>query len=153
MTGVGLLHNMSVPPRSTVTVRRSKLPGTRYALDCSGLSAETVDALRIQGAAAALALIAKHADLPASAAMPSVRAGDADSLLATCMTTALRAAEIPERIGVFLDDDVDALTAPRLKLPATLALLARRSGPLYLPRRSFQPSLITPTTAILVFPA
>ena len=149
MTGRGLLHNMSVPPRSTVTVRRSRLPGRRYAIDCK-LTQQSVIALRKDGAAAALVLLAGQVDVPLAA--PGQAQQNVQDIFDACMAAALRDASVPDCIGVFTDEESDASASHELTLPAMLALLARKSGPLYLPRRRFTPSLIVPTTAVLVFP-
>jgi hypothetical protein len=142
MTDVGLLHNMSVPPRSTVQVSRSALPGLRYFVDCRWLSPTIVQGLRSEGAAAMLALL-QNGD------------GNVDEVTERaldCLTLALADRGVPRQIGVFVPEDHRPRDVHRLSRAATLAVLARRSGPLYLPRRRFNPSLIAPLTAVLVFP-
>jgi hypothetical protein len=148
---VGLLHNMSVPPFSTVQVRRSALPGRRYAIDTKMLTREAVNALRDYGAVAALALMDPEAkDLKTALALH--RRDDADAVLAARLSRELESADVPERVGVFIDWDVDTKNTKPVPTPLALALLARRSGPLYLPRRNFTASLIVPARSALVFP-
>jgi hypothetical protein len=144
---------MSVPPRSTLTVRRRSLPGTRYVFDCQSLREECVAALRTHGAEAALELIERHTERPSRTAIGLPSSADLEERFAEQMSEALRAAGVPDCIGVFLDDDADAAEAPSLGVAATLAVLARRSGPLYLPRRRFIASLIVPARGVLVFPS
>jgi hypothetical protein len=66
--------------------------------------------------------------------------------------SALAAAGVPAALGVFLDEPADA-TVPRLGPAAALAVLSRRSGPLYLPGRRFEPSLARLSPAVLFFPS
>ena len=153
MRSAGLLHNMSVPPRSMLKVSRRRLPGIRYVFDCHSLPEECVAALRSHGAAAALALIEGHTERLSRTANGSGLSADLEELLAAQMSEALRVARVPERIGVFLDDDPDPAEARSLSVAAALAVLARRSGPLYLPRRRFAASLIVPAKGVLVFPS
>jgi hypothetical protein len=152
MTDVGLLHNMSVPPRSTVQVSRSVLPGQRFVLDGRWLSATVVQRLLTHGAAAALELVEEgNGNLELPLAGQSSKAFEARA--AECFTAALADQGVPRRIGIFVDEDSRSKQVPLLNLAATLAVLSRRSGPLYLPRRRFNPSLITPLKAlVLVFP-
>ena len=66
---------------------------------------------------------------------------------------ALREAGVPDRVGVFLDEDDRRRDRPLLPPAAALAVLARRSGPLYLPvpppRAARSP---TRTPLVLFFP-
>lgn len=152
MTDVGLLHNMSVPPRSTVQVSRSVLPGQRFVLDGRWLDKTVVQRLLTHGAAAALELAeGRDGSLEPLLAGQSSKAVEARA--AECFSAALAAQGVPGRIGIFLDEDSRSSHVPLLNRAATLAVLSRRSGPLYLPRRRFNPSLITPMKAlVLVFP-
>jgi hypothetical protein len=65
---------------------------------------------------------------------------------------ALRQARVPEAVGVFLAEEDEAGRARALGPAATLAVLARRSGPLYLPARDLEPSLVDPKPLVLFFP-
>jgi hypothetical protein len=148
-----------VPPRSMVTVRRRHLPGQRFLLDCSLLTRKSVADLRTRGAAAALELIQSITEArPLLDVFPRRRC-DHDGSCAGHMDYAIREAGLPDQIGVFLDGDerneegqLDTRQAVCLGPVATLAVLARRSGPLYLPHRPFMPSLIVPMQGLLVFP-
>jgi hypothetical protein len=150
MTDVGLLHNMSVPPRSTVQVCRSVLPGHRYFIDCRWLSPTIVERLRSEGAAAMLALL--QDDAGGMGQFTAETSKEVEKHAVDCLTLALADRNVPVRIGVFVPEDHRPRHAHPLNRAATLAVLARRSGPLYLPRRRFNPSLISPLTAVLVFP-
>ena len=150
MTDVGLLHNMSVPPRSTVQVSRSALPGDRYFVDSRWLSPAIVQRLRAEGAAAMLALVHDgDGNIDQVTDQPS---NEVERRAVDCLSLALADRGVPGRIGVFVQQDHHPKYVHRLNRAATLAVLARRSGPLYLPRRRFNPSLITPLTGVLVFP-
>jgi hypothetical protein len=150
MTDVGLLHNMSVPPRSTVQVSRSALPGLRYFVDCRWLSPTIVQGLRSEGAAAMLALL-QNGDGNVDEVTDKT-SKEVEERALDCLTLALADRGVPRQIGVFVPEDHRPRDVHRLSRAATLAVLARRSGPLYLPRRRFNPSLIAPLTAVLVFP-
>ena len=65
---------------------------------------------------------------------------------------ALGKAGVPDRVGVFVEGDVPG-HAKRLPGRAAAAVLARRSGPLYLPWRAVDPLLVKPAAFLLVFPA
>jgi muconolactone delta-isomerase len=150
VTGAGLLHNMSVPPRSTVQVSRATLPGRRYFVNSNWLSNRGLEALRTLGAAAALALMDGNDENDLDAMLARVPPESAENIVADRMTRALTEERVPNRIGVFMA--LDREPSHKLTRAASLAVLARRSGPLYLPRRRFAPSLIVPTNLYLVFP-
>lgn len=138
------LHNMSVPPTSTLVVKRATLAGRRFRVDlASGVPkarlAATQKRLVTSGWRAAVAILdAAGAGKPRTA-----------SALAAQLDAALADAGVPDSIGVFLDEDERA--APLLDAVAALAVLARRSGPLYLPARRFEPSLVRLTATVLFF--
>ena len=54
--------------------------------------------------------------------------------------------------GIFVDEDSRSKHVASADAAATLAMLSRRSGPLYLPRRRFKPSLIMPLKALVLLP-
>lgn len=72
--------------------------------------------------------------------------------LASHLEEAVRRAAVPHRLGVFLEEDVGDARVPILSPAAALAVLARRSGPLYVPTRSTEPSLAHPEPLVLFFP-
>jgi hypothetical protein len=152
MTDECLLHNMSVPSRSTVVVRRAELPGVRYSIDCRSLTGPVADALRSHGARAVLALLETSGGLLFKAALRRPWRRSVEHVAAERFTRALADAGIPERVGVFVTPDPGAPQAPPTNLATALAVLARRSGALYLPRRRFTPSLIVPAHVVLTFP-
>jgi hypothetical protein len=78
---------------------------------------------------------------------------DAERMLAEALITA----GVPtDRSGVFITLDsragVESPEGKQLDTLASLAVLGRRSGPLYLPSRPLQLSLIEPADFVLVFP-
>lgn len=64
---------------------------------------------------------------------------------------ALKAAGIPDRVGVFTGGGARSDSKP-LSSAAAVAILSRRSGPLYLPWRPIDPGIVRPTRFLLVFP-
>ncbi len=64
---------------------------------------------------------------------------------------ALRDLRLPEGFGFFVDEP-DELDHAVVADAAAIAILAARSGPLYLPGR-FEPSLITLSPVTLLFPS
>lgn len=64
---------------------------------------------------------------------------------------ALREAGIPDRIGVFTGGGARP-DSKILSSAAAVAVLSRRSGPLYLPWRPVDATLVRPTRFLLVFP-
>jgi hypothetical protein len=146
MTTVTELHNMSVPPRTVLTVARQLTPGRRFRVDLAGpldARGETVTSrtlrLREEGAACLLDLL----DGGNATTGPGLR------LQALC-AEALARLQLPGGFGFFVEEEPrpgDTLVAPA----AAIAILAARSGPLYLPGR-FEPSLIALKPATLLFP-
>ncbi len=116
------LRNMSVPPRATIQVKRPGFGGTVFAGSAALLKGGTSSGKKLTP--------------------PQEE---------TLLRDALEAAGIPDRLGVFLPHEVrTGLThLPRL---AVLAVLARRSGPLYIPWRSLSPAGVEPADFLLVFP-
>ena len=64
---------------------------------------------------------------------------------------ALEGAGIPDRVGVFVADDTRCGSNPLPRL-ACLAVLARRSGLLYIPWRPLSLVGLEPARFLLVFP-
>jgi hypothetical protein len=86
--------------------------------------------------------------------------GNADACVEQLFGDALRDCGLPGRMGVFLPVPpagslgVEPGAGPRLLTGvAALAVLARRCGPLYLPGRPIEPSLIDLSPGLLAFPS
>ena len=82
-------------------------------------------------------------------------APDTESVVASALTRKIAALNLRDRAGVFIDEKPDySRELARLDPITTLAVLSRRSGPLYLPRRGWHPGLISlkDVPAQLVFP-
>lgn len=157
------LHNMSVPPRSVLTVQRETLRGRRYrvAIGASAIGQEgwpddaaLTGCFREDGAACALAVLNPSVPLTTDGFRKDIvrfrRNKDALVKLRQLCDTALRSVRLPDSFGFFVDET----PSPGLNtLPAAAAIgiLAARSGPLYLPGR-FEPSLITAGAVTLFFP-
>jgi hypothetical protein len=151
--GPDLLHNMSVPPTSVLTVRRASLPGRRFHVDLTpqiskGSAAGLRRRLGERGWDLAWTLLTKAGEGPPR---PHRRNRTRDVFVAH-LEDALRRASIPDEVGVFLEEDPGTSRARPLGPAATLAVLARRSGPLYLPARALDPSLVDPQRLVLFFP-
>jgi len=165
------LHNMSVPSRSTLTVRREWIggrcfevcPGVRVG-PCETLCADApgwvTSGLRRGGHRALLALLLEPPD-PLDSWRARVgalrrtlaRQRDVETRAAAAVNEALRAAGVPTRVGVFVPRGATAPPrATPLGFAASLAVLGRRSGPLYLPSRQVDGSLIQLTDVVLAFP-
>jgi hypothetical protein len=141
---------MSVPSTSHITVRRVAHPGRRFRVDLAarlsrGRAADLGRRLAEGGWRGAWTLLARAGEAPARQRRRTREALDAH------LEEALRRASVPARLGVFLgeDDDTEAVT---LGPAAALAVLARRSGPLYLPSRPLETSLVDPRPLVLFFP-
>lgn len=155
----GWLHNMSVPPRSTLRVKRQRLAGRRVAIDVARLVPWPLDELEArlarEGDAAALAMISGPPTCSLDQLACRARSAAADPAtperLRERFDLALEEAGIPARVGVVLPAAL-AEGAPLADLHAALAVLARVSAPLYLPRRAYQPSLIRLAPITVVFP-
>lgn len=162
-----LLANMSCPPRSTVTLNRPALGQQRFvssvgnefpapALSEGGPASGLVHGLPDSGPGEFDRLFNVIRSLAGtSAPMPVSKdeIADAERMLADALVTT----GIPnDRAGVFITLDsragIESPEGKRLGTLASLAVLARRSGPLYIPSRPLQLSLIEPSSFVLVFP-
>jgi hypothetical protein len=147
-----LLHNMSVPPVSRVALARAPHPGRRFRVAlawqvrCGRVSLR--GRLGRRGWRAAWDVLAGVGAAPRRAP----RARRRPEALEGHLEEALRKAGVPDRVGVFLEEDVADETHPLLSPAAALAVLARRSGPLYLPSRRLECSLVDPHALVLFFP-
>jgi hypothetical protein len=157
------LHNMSVPPRSVLSVQRAVLSGRRYRISSTktlctwtGLDeARLTDCLRRDGAACALALLrARRRPMTTAFATNLAKhrldAAAPATLRQTC-DVALSRLGLPEGFGFFVDESLQSGDR-ELSTTEAIAVLAARSGPLYLPGR-FEPSLIVPRDVTLFFPS
>lgn len=148
------LHNMSVPPRTQLAVRRAHLRGRRYRLDLwtsiarrapSADAAAVMRRIRKDGGAYLLGLI----ESPGAAKTSPGQAGVPARLRRLCMA-ALGRLQLPNGFGFFVDEPDDPEDRA-LDAAAAIAILAARSGPLFLPGR-FEPSLIILHPVTLFFP-
>ena len=137
--------------RPSRSVLRLALPGRRFFLDCRWLTDARVALLQTHGPIAALALLDADDQAEAALAIPPITFDQAEQALAERFTRSLADEGLPDTIGVFLKFDGPP-PETILSRSATLAVLARRSGPLYLPRRPFSPSLVERWNSYLVFP-
>jgi hypothetical protein len=158
------LHNMSVPPRSVLTVQREALQGTRYrvVIDASAIGGTDVldDAaltrcFREDGAACALAVLHRGPRLTTAQFRNQIASfrgtNDTAGNLRQLCETALGELRLPDGLGFFVDETPSPGLSP-ISRGAAIAILAARSGPLYLPGR-FEPSLITAGAVTLFFPS
>jgi hypothetical protein len=148
-----LLHNMSVPPTSRITVTRARFPGLRFAVrfPVEGRWAHLLPHRLAKGGwRAAWTLLEARDDAPPRKGRRTRRQEDLERHL----RESLEKAGVPDRLGVFLhEDDVAPEDAAPLGPAAALAVLARRSGPLYVPSRRLEPSLADPSRRlVLLFP-
>jgi hypothetical protein len=144
---------MSVPPTSTLRVQRANHPGRRFRVDLTTqLSRGSATGLRRRlherGWELAWTLLTKAGDGPPK----PHRKHRTREVLEEHLEAALRRARVPAAVGVFLEEEPGSGRARTLGPAATLAVLARRSGPLYLPARALEPSLVDPEPLILFFP-
>lgn len=156
-----LLHNMSVPPRSTARVARQDLAGLRVTVHVAPLLPAPVSQVE--------KLLARHGDGAARALLEGgpgctiAELGRLARLLAADPATparlrqrfdqALAAAGLPDRVGVVLPVPAGARRpASQLDLAASLAVLSRVSGALYLPRRASEASLLRLAPVVVLFP-
>jgi hypothetical protein len=145
---------MSVPPTSRITVARAPFPGLRFAVrlpDADGPNAAHLrDRLAKGGWRAARELLEARDDAPWTAGSRPPRPEDLERHL----RQSLEKAGVPDRLGVFIEEEETRPEETRLLTPAAaLAVLARRSGRLYLPSRRLEPSLADPRgAAVLFFP-
>jgi hypothetical protein len=153
---VSELHNMSVPPRTVVTVRRERLDGRRYRVNLvKALTARRprtgaeilTCSIRNDSGAYLLKLIGDRPGAgPAGRGPTAARA----RLRALC-DAAVRELGLPVGLGFFVDETDDGGDAV-VSAAAAVGILAARSGPLYLAGR-FEPSLIDIEPVTLFFPA
>jgi hypothetical protein len=142
---------MSVPSTSRISVSRAVHPGLRFRV-CLPSPPDNArvplrERLGRRGWRAAWAFLASVDDAPPRT-RPVRRKAEA---LVCHLEQALSEAGVPDCIGLFLDEDTSADTGPLLRPAAALAALARRSGPLYLPSRCLETSLVDPRASLVLF--
>ncbi len=172
--GRSWLHNMSVPSRSVLRCARAVLPGRRYLVDGlpRGLDSESASAwtsavhecLARDGMAAlaALAELYRAGRKPTPARIrrrTRKHRGDPAATVDRAFAEVLPLAGVPDALGVFLPApplatvDFFRRDGPTPLDPLTsLAVLAHRSGPLYVRARPVEPSLIVIERCLLVIP-
>ena len=148
------LHNMSVPSRTVLTVRRAPLRGRRYRVDLwksigerrSRSTRRMVSTIRA-GSGRSLLNLVERAD---GRGLTPLRGAAVHARLKSLCEGALEELQLPDALGFFVSerDTPDDVSVP---LAAAIGILAARSGPLYLPHR-FEPSLITIVPVTLFFP-
>ena len=147
-----LLHNMSVPSTSTVRVVRAVHPGLRLHIALASHLSPPREGLRERlgrgGWLAAWEMLEALGEAPPRAGGGRRR----PEALERHLEDALRKAGVPDRVGVFLEEDAGGDPGSRLSPAAALAVLARRSGRLYLPSRRIECSLADPQPLVLFFP-
>jgi hypothetical protein len=140
---------MSVPPRTTLRVARQRVSGRRYRIDLEARirerfprknPADFLARAREDAGAALLELIDDRGD----------QEGAPVARLARICGTALEQLRLPAGFGYFVDEPTSPGIA-KVHPAAAIAILAARSGPLYLPGR-FEPSLIALRPVTLFFP-
>lgn len=144
-----VLHNMSVPPTSRISVARADFPGLRFTVRLAEKEAGDLrEQLATGGWRAAWTILESRNDAPARKGARRQRD------LERHLIESLEKAGVPDRLGVFVDEAETASPDTRPLPPAAaLAVLARRSGRLYLPTRRLEPSLADPRGArVLFFP-
>lgn len=168
--GPALLHNMSVPSRSTLTCSREALPGRRRLVSCAGpgsgsgtfdadAAMRALDRHGAAGLAALLALLEDGGPVTAEslegriARLPGpVDIAEVDERV----RAAAARAGLPGLMGVCIDVSAAHSCNPRFVRPlnpvASLSVMARRTGPLYVPSRAVEPSLTVLRPFVLAFP-
>jgi len=168
------LHNMSVPSRSVLRCARAVLPGRRYLVDGlpRGIDAESAAALTAavheclardgMAALAALVELYRAGRKPTPARVRRIvrkRRSDPEATVDRAFAEVLPLAGVPDALGVFLPApplagvDFFQRGCPTPLDPLTsLAVLAHRSGPLFVRARPVEPSLIVLERAVLVIP-
>jgi hypothetical protein len=168
------LHNMSVPSRSVLRCARAVLPGRRYLVDglpsgldeksAAALAAAVHECLAQDGMTALAALVELHRSgrkvTPARLRRwARKRRDDPAATVDRAFTEVLPPAGAFDVLGVFLPAPpltaVDLFRRERwtpLDPLTSLAVLAHRSGPLYVPARPVEPSLIVLERCLLVIP-
>jgi hypothetical protein len=142
------LHNMSVPPRTILTVRREVIRGRRYRIDLqSHIHGSRVwDAGRIRRDDGTYLLDAIDGGRQSGRLR---KVADPRTGLKQLCDDAVRKLHLPDGIGFFVEEPGEAGDR-NVPLAAAIAILASRSGRLYLPGR-FEPSLITLQAVTLFF--
>jgi hypothetical protein len=149
-----VLHNMSVPPTSRITVARVRLPGLRFGVDLASALGKNGDDLRRSLAKGTWRRVCSLVGPVLTEAMEKAwwLGQDVAEDMERHLLESLREAGVPDRPGVFLEPaEADPSLAPALPPAAALAVLARRSGPLYLPSRRLEPSLADPSRPVTFF--
>jgi hypothetical protein len=141
---------MSVPPTSCITVARVRLPGLRFTVDITDAFSDgdkVLDRLARGGWRTAYTLVGPI-EREVDWWLGRLRSEDMERHL----LEALQEAGVPDRPGVFLEpEEAGSEGAPALPPLAAFAVLARRSGPLYLPSRRLEPSLVDPRRPLVLF--
>ena len=178
--GRSWLHNMSVASRSVLRCARAVLPGRRYLVDglprgidtesAAALTAAVHECLARDGMAALAALVELYraGRKPTPARVRRIvrkRRGDPAEAVERAFGQALSLAGVPDALGVFLPAPPLAVDFFRRDCPTppgplptpldpltSLAVLAHRSGPLYVRARPIEPSLIVLERSVLVIP-
>jgi hypothetical protein len=165
----GWLHMGGPAPKSTLNLARPGIAARRFVvrwqpewkatlLGRRGGRTPVEWVLGEGGLAAALALLAEaETRSPYSFDELAERArrfeGTCGSgALAEAVESVLAAARIPRRIGVFADPDSRRGDDTRVPDGVALAILLRRSGPLFMPAREPRLELLVPAETTLVFP-
>jgi hypothetical protein len=142
---------MSVPPTSRIQVARAAFPGLRFAVrfpDADGPNAAKLrDRLAKGGWRKAWTVLESRNDAPGTGQGRARRQEDLERHLGE----SLERAGVPDRLGVFLEEEIPPEDARPLSPAATLAVLARRSGLLYVPSRRLEPSLADPRRPLVLF--
>lgn len=155
------LHNMSVAPRSMLTLRREEIRGRRVrvavgrsAQDQWPDNAALTRLFREDGVACALAMLQVRAPVKTTELREQIaearRTANPLGTLRRLCDTALADLGLPDGFGFFVGDP-DGSRLETVPVVASIAILAARSGPLYVPGR-FEPSLISAGAVTLFFP-
>ncbi len=148
-----VLHNMSVPPTSRITVSRLGLPGLRFGVDLAGALGKNGDEIRdslVKGSwRSAWSLVGPWTETLEVAWFVGL---DMSGEMERHLLEALQEAGVPDRPGIFLEPEEAVSDRPPALFPiAALAVLSRRSGPIYLPSRRLEPSLADPRRPFVLF--
>ena len=161
---------MSVPSRSVLTCARAAVSGARFHVNVvpAGYTAdeqawwlgEMHGCLQRHGAAALGAIARAMREGPECGPRwvektASRWKGDAADWVQLELSKATGSARLPQGLAVFVHQVAGTpagARAPVLDRLVSLAVLARRAGPLYLPQRPIEPSLIDLTAGVVIFP-